>query len=294
MRLQGGGQLAINLVLVFLGGEGLAVDEQVFGAEKPDSLGPVKLDRFQVADLLDVGGKDDLFSIHRGGGEELQLMEFILHGGVPLGQPAIFEQGLFRGINDDQPAVTIEQGGGAVWDFLAGGLQAHHRGNLQGTRHDRAMGSAAADIGAKTQGVAAMEQGDIRGRQIFRDQNARLGRMRKVAPRAAAHQIIEDAGSDIANVGGAFLQIRIVDGAQSGLIFLGELMEGGLGIGLLVQNQLCDRINEGGVFQDEEMGVENTGVLGVQGLADLALHFEDLLTSFQQRLLEPFHLNAQL
>ena len=77
-----GGQLAIDLELIFLGGEGLAVDEQVFGAKKPDPLGPVELDGFQVADLFNVGGKDDLFSIRGDGGEQLHLVQFILHGGA--------------------------------------------------------------------------------------------------------------------------------------------------------------------------------------------------------------------
>ena len=205
----------------------------------------------------------------------------------------VLEQGLLGGIDNDQPAVTIEQGGGAALDFLAGGLQSHHGGDLQGTGHDGAVGSAAADVGGEAQGVLAIEQGDFRGGQIFGDQNARLGQRRRVVPRAAAHQIVEDAGGDIAHVGGAFLQIRVIDGAEGGLIFLGEFMEGGLGVDFFLVNQLRDRINQGGVFQDEEMGVEDAGVLGVEGLADLALHLQDLLAGFQQRLLEALHLGEQ-
>ena len=42
MGFQGGGQLAIDLELLLLGGQGFAVDEQVFGAEQPNALGAVK------------------------------------------------------------------------------------------------------------------------------------------------------------------------------------------------------------------------------------------------------------
>ena len=149
-------------------------------------------------------------------------------------------------------------------------------------------------VGAETQGVAAVEQGHFRGGQIFRDQNARLQHWQRVVLGTAAQQIIEDARSDIAHVGGAFLQIGVIDGAEGGLIFLGELVEGGLDVDFFLINQLRDRINQRGVFQDEKMGVENAGVLGVQGLADLPLHLQDLLAGFHQRLLQALHLGGQV
>ena len=250
----------------------------------------MKLDRLQVADLLNVGGKDDLSSIQRDGWEGLHFVQFVLQRNTAPGQLPVFEEGLLGRVDDDQAVVAIKQGGGAVLNFFAGHLQTDHGGKLQRTGHDGAVGGFAAHVGAESQGVLPVEQRHLGGGQIFGDQNARLLEVLRVRLGAAAEQIVHDAGGDIAHVNGAFLQVGVVNGAESGLVLLGELVEGGLDVDLLVINQLGDRINQSGVFEDEQMGVENAGVFGVEGLADLVLDLQDLLAGFQQGLLQALHL----
>jgi hypothetical protein len=55
-----------------------------------------------------------------------------------------------------------------------------------------------------------------------------------------------------------------------------------------------DGFDEHGVLEDEEMGVEDAGVVSVEGLADLVLDVEDLPARFQEGLLEAVDLGGEV
>ena len=48
-----------------------------------------------------------------------------------------------------------------------------------------------------------------------------------------------------------------------------------------------DFVDEGAIFYDEEVGVEDAGVLGSDGARNAGLHFEDLLTGLDQGGFKP-------
>ena len=68
IRLERGGDLAIDLVLLLLARQAVAVDEQKFRAEQAHALRAVGNHGLNVVLVLDVGGKMDGFAVERDGG----------------------------------------------------------------------------------------------------------------------------------------------------------------------------------------------------------------------------------
>jgi len=64
-------------------------------------------------------------------------------------------------------------------------------------------------------------------------------------------------------------------------------------VDLLVHDPPGDFLDERGVFEHEQMRVEDAGVVGAESLVDLALHVEDLLARLGQGLFEAANLFGQ-
>ena len=92
IRLERGGDLAIDLILLLLGGQAVAVDEQKFRAEQAHALRAVRNHGFNVVLVFDVGGEMDGFAVERDGGLALDFMEFFVQGRLDFRQLAVFKQ----------------------------------------------------------------------------------------------------------------------------------------------------------------------------------------------------------
>ena len=175
----------------------------------------------------------------------------------------------------------------AGFQFAAGAFQAHHRRDAQGPRHDGGVGGLAADVGGKTKHDFPIQLRRDGRAQIVADDDARLLEFFEIHLLLAAHQIIQDAGGDVPHVGGALAQVIVLNGGERGGIFLGDDMEGVLGVDLFVLDVADDFIQQRAVFQHQQMGVKDAAFLGPHAGADLALDFKDFLPGLDQRLFEP-------
>ena len=103
----------------------------------------------------------------------------------------------------------------------------------------------------------------------------------------AVEEVVQDAGGDVAHVGGAFAKVIVANRLQGGRVPLGDLLEGLFDVDLLLFHQAGHLVDQGAVFQNQQVGVENAGVLRTHRLTDLALDVQNLLTGLNKRLFEP-------
>ena len=89
-------------------------------------------------------------------------------------------------------------------------------------------------------------------------------------PVLLAGQLGEDAADHVAQVGHAFLNIRIGNLAEEGLVFVEGLLEGGGGVDALVGDGGADLADEGGVAEEQLVGAEDGGLFLADLLGDAA------------------------
>ena len=286
LRFQRGGHLAINLVLVLLAGQAVAVDEQKFRAEQPDALRAVGDDGFDVILVFDVRGEVDGFAVERDGGLALDFAEFFVERRLDFRQLAVFKQRLVGRIDDDGAVVAVEQRVIAALQFLADVLQADDGGNVQRPRHDGRVRGLAADVGGKAEHEFFVQLRGGGRAQIVADQDARLVQMTQIKGVLDLEQIVEHARGEVAQIGGAFAQILVLHLRQRGDIALGHGMKGKIGVDLLLADEPDDLLDEHAVFEHQQVRVKNVRLRRAHAGGDAALHLGDLLAGFDERLLE--------
>ena len=180
MRLQRDGDLAINLVLLVLGRQAVAVDEQKFRAEQADALRAVRENRLDVVLVLDVRGKVDGLAIERDGGLVLDFAEFFIERRLDLRELAVFKQRLVGGIDDDRAVVAVEQRVVAGLQFLADGLRADDGGDVQRPGENRGVRGLAADVGDEAEDKFFVQLRRHGRAQIVADEDAWLVQMLQV------------------------------------------------------------------------------------------------------------------
>ena len=74
----------------------------------------------------------------------------------------------------------------------------------------------------------------------------------------------------------ALAQVGIVHLLEQLGVAAGDLLEDGLDVAPVALQRAQHLVDERAVFDDEQVGVEDAGVLRADGLGDLGLHFEDL------------------
>ena len=189
-------------------------------------------------------------------------------------------------IEDELAIVAVEQGVFTGAKLPADVMQADHGGETQRAGHDGCVGRFTANVGGEAEHHFFVHRRGARGRQVVADEDARLGELAEVQPVLPAHEIVQDARGDIPHVGGAFSQIFVLQSAERGGVFFCDLLEGVFGGNLLVQDPSRDFLDERGVFEHEQVRVEDAGFSGAESLVDLALDFEDLLARLGQGLFE--------
>ena len=63
---------------------------------------------------------------------------------------------------------------------------------------------------------------------------------------------------------------------------------------MILGNEPADFLEEGGIFEHQQVGVEDAGILRAQALGHLTLHFENLMTGVDQRLFQAFEFAGHL
>ena len=99
-------------------------------------------------------------------------------------------------------------------------------------------------------------------------------------------QIVQHAAGEVAQIGGAFAEIFVLDGFQHGDVAVGRGVKGVVGVGLLLADDFDDLLDEHAVFEHQQVRVKNIRLGGTHRLGDAALDFGDLLAGADERLLE--------
>jgi hypothetical protein len=178
-------------------------------------------------------------------------------------------------------------------EFFGHAFESHNGRHLKGTGHDARVRGLASNVGGKAQNHLPIHDRQFGRRQILADNDARLRQFLEVRVSAVAHEIVQDAQRDIANIRRPLAQISVIKSAQSRHIFVGKFLEGGLDVYFPGVNGGMDRFDQHRVFEHQQVGVEDAGFLRVEGVADFMLYFNDLLPGQQQGLFETLHLRGQ-
>lgn len=99
--------------------------------------------------------------------------------------------------------------------------------------------------------------------------------------------------SETSRMSAAFAEVFVGDGGEGGGVFFGDLVEGVFGGDLFPVDELRHLVDQRRVFEDEQVRVENAGVLRAHALTDLALDLENLVAGLGEGLLEPAQLPGQ-
>jgi hypothetical protein len=287
LRGKSRGHLAVGLVLFLLGREGLAVDEQVFGPEQSDPLGSEQLDRLGILRLLDVGGEHDLRAVQCHGRFVPQHPEPLFHRQTSLDQFAVFKESLLGRVEEKASVESVQKRiipGGKLADHF---LKADDRRDLERTGHDGRVRGAAAAFSSEPEHHFFVEHRRRRRCQVFADDNARLLEVAQFGGVGTAQQIVQDPRCYIAHVRGTFAQVIIINRGQRGRVPFRDLLESVGNVHPFGVNHAGDFIDEGGVLQYQQVGVEDAGVVCTHRLPDLSLHLEDLMAGLDQCAFQP-------
>ena len=93
-----------------------------------------------------------------------------------------------------------------------------------------------------------------------------------------AEEVADDAAGYVFDVDDAFLEVGVVDGGEGAAIFFGDLVENEFAVVKVALEAAEGFVDEGAVFDDEEVGVEDGGVGGPDGAGDFLLNTEEFLT----------------
>ena len=284
------GHGAVGLELLLFGRGGGAVQEEELRAEQPDAIGPAGLDRGHVFGTLDVRREDDGVAVERDRGLFAQQGELLLEQRPALLELAVFEERLVGGVERQHAAVPVEQGVFAVVHRLEQGPQSHHRRNPHLAGHDGRVAGLAAGLGGESEHMLAVQQGRDTRCEIMGHQDAGLGEVLELVLVDRSGQVIQHPTGQIPQIGGPLPQVGVIDRSQHGHVFLEDIMEGRLGAGVLVADLAHDLTEQRGVFEYEQVRLEEAGLGGAHGRGDLVPDFLDVLPRSQQCLIQTLHL----
>ena len=163
----------------------------------------------------------------------------------------------------------------------------------QRARHDRGVRRAAAHVRAERQDELPVEHRGVRRRQVVGEQDVRVIDLRQRG-RLPAGEVHHHAAGHVVHIQAAFAQIGIVHLFEEAGVAVGHLLEDGLDVAPVVLERAQDLVDERAILDDQQMRVEDAGVLGPDGVGDLRLHVEDLRAREQQRGLEPGDLRREV
>ena len=147
--------LAVVLVVLLLGGEVRAPEEEELGPVEADRVAAVREEARDLLDELDVPGEPDGDAVLGAGGEVARAEEVLLDQPVPLAGRLVVGP-LARGrVDDDDAAAPVDDDPVAPVHERGDPADAHHRRDLQRARHDRGVRRLGAGVGDERRHLAA-------------------------------------------------------------------------------------------------------------------------------------------
>ncbi len=201
----------------------------------------------------------------------------------------VFPQGLFGRVEHQQPVVAVEQHFRARFQPRADIVQPDDGRDAQRTRHDGGVRGPTAGVGGKSQHKFPVEQRGVRRRQTVREQDVRIVDFRE-RWRRLAHQVHQDAPGHVMHVQRTLPQVRVVHLFEQARVTSSHLLENRFDVAPVAFQRPQHLVDERAIFHDEQVRVENAGVLRADGVGDPGLHLQDLRAGLQQRRLEPGNL----
>ncbi len=102
------------------------------------------------------------------------------------------------------------------------------------------------------------------------------------------HQVVEHPRGDVPHIRGPLAQVFVIDGFERRGVSLGDLLKRVIDVDHLPLHQPGNFVNECAVFEDQQMRIENAGVLRAHGLPNLALDVQNLVTGLDESLFQTF------
>ena len=116
----------------------------------------------------------------------MDVPQFFFEADLVADDLAVFKERRIGGVEDDDASEAVDERILAGLQFLAEGLQAHHRRDAHRPRHNGGMRSLAADIRGEAEHELPVQLRRGGGIQIITDDDARLGDFLEVDLIAAA------------------------------------------------------------------------------------------------------------
>ena len=191
------------------------------------------------------------------------------------------------GVDDEQPALAVDDQELAFADGLERVVQADDRRDRERARDDRGVRGDAADVGDEAAVTVALEEDHVGGRQIVRHHDQLLLlRHRRLGDGLRAHQRLQHALHRVLHVGLALAQVGIVDLVEALDQALHLLHQRPFGVRAPAADQLARRLRQRRVVEDHAVQIEECLELLRRVGRDVRLEILQLLLRGLHRALE--------
>ena len=219
--------------------------------------------------LLRTAGRSShvLLALH-GVHENLHLL-LLLQLGV------VGRQGEIVGIQGHLAGLAVDVDGTAFHLLLQGFAQAADGGDAHGAGQDGGVGVAGAALGHEAQDLGLVQLQGLGGGQVVGGQDH--GDLGIDAALDDAHQIVENAGGHVLDVGGAGAHIGVVHGGEHGGELLAGLLDRVLHVAALGLQRVHHALHKVLVLHEHGVGLKEDGSLVAGLLAALLGQIVQLL-----------------
>jgi hypothetical protein len=283
----------VGFHLLVLGGQVAAGQEEVFGAVQTDAARAFGDRQAGVVGRLDVRRQLDLAPVEGDRREFLQGQELALELDVTLlGLLVILQRSVRRPQHHDAH-VAVDDDRIAVMRLLGEAVEADDRRDAVAARQDRGVRGASAQIRGDAEHEAAVDHRGVGWQQIVRDDHRFLVQGPEAA-RLLAGQVAQQSAAHVLDVGTAFLEIRIADAVEGFEDAADDAVERELGAHELGAHHSLGVLDRLGVLEDEEMRVEDLGVIVPHLIGETLLRGADLVAGARQGGSEALDLGIDL
>ena len=152
---------------------------------------------------------------------------------------------------------------------------------------DRGVGVRAADLGRKSQHVAAVHRGRVRGAEVVGDQDVLVIGLIRDGVLRFGRKVAQNPFADVLDVGGALPQVRIGNAPHGLEEGLHDRVERILGVLAAFLDGVRDPVHHGPVLQHHQVGLEDAPLLLARNRLNLGPEAVELLLGALEGLLEP-------
>ena len=287
-RARLGGHRAVRLELFFFGRRGAAVEEEEFCPEQADAIGSAGLHRSHVFGPFDVGRENDGVPVERHRRLFTQQGEFFLEERSALLELTILEERLIGRVEREHASVAIQQRVFTVLNGVEQGAESDHRRDAHLPGHDGGVAGLAAGLGGKAQHMLPIQQCGHAGGEIVGHQNAGLGELLEVVPLARAREVVQHPTGHVAQIRGPLAEVGVIHRSQNRDVLFKHVVEGGLGTTEFGADLPKDLVEQGGVFQHQQVRLKESGLGGSHRCGNLISHLLEVMPGAQNGPIEAF------